>query len=500
MEKTNWTGGDSEPAGGVPIGLLLGVFCTGLLTLPAVEYPADPQAWREEARALILHGRLAVAPEIAAGMGERGQFFVLNPRDGRWYCKYGILNSLLNTVPLSVEYAITGDLPPWTSPDRVPIVGAFFVLLAVAIAYLLYEVTGFYTASTPARVTFVLLAFYTTYLWNYLRATNSESTQLCLFTLLYLSFLRFKRRPEPLAARPRRDLYVAWLALGLLCLTRFSYLIFLPMLAGAFAVAAWRQGLPRAAWRSFAARALALPVVVIVAVQAGIHQLKFGSPLYSGYHQFPEPYDGHPVWVVLYDFFVSWQWSFFVNFPLLLLALVGARRFVTRHPGEAAFLLAWFLLTFALVERLPFYRGECAYGPRYFVFILPLLALPALYPLAWSYASPRRPRRAAFLTGLVLAAAFLVFMQVQVHRLPFFFKYEIHPDLQDIKSGPIYDYFTTTPFAKINWDHLRCQGHPEDLPYYAELQRILSPEALENWEANLRRQLSRSNLFWFSED
>ncbi len=499
MTNTSQTDPESGRCCRTSLGLLAVVLLVGFVTLPARQYPGDPNAWREEARSLLVQGRLGVDPEIAGALGERGQFFVRNPRDGRWYSKYGIVNTLLNTVPLLAEYAVTGSLPPWDSPHRVLFLGLFFLLLAAAIAYLLYQVTGFYSDSSAARVTFVLLAFYTTYLWNYLRATNSESTQLLGFLLLYLSYLRFKRRGGPLATRPRRDLYVAWLALALLCQTRVSYLLFVPVFAAALAVLAWRERLPRSAWPSFAGHALVLPVVLLLAAQAGVHQLKFGSPLLSGYHQWWDRDNPHSIGDVLYDFLISWQWSFFVNFPLLLLALPGARRFFGRHPDESTFLFASFLLTFALVEPLPFWRGEYAYGPRYFVFILPLLALPALYPLKWAFARPNQPGRAALLTALLLCGAFLVFAQLQVHRLPFFFKYSIRPNLPGVKGGAVNDYFDTTSYAKINWDHIHCDNHWDRLPYYAELRRTQSPEALTIWEANLRRQLSQCNLYWFTD-
>lgn len=499
MANSSPTEPESETCGRTPLGLLTVVFLVGFVTLPARQYPADPNAWREEARSLLVQGRFGVDPEIADALGERGQFFVYNPRDGRWYSKYGIVNTLLNTVPLLVEYTVTGSLPPWNSPDRVFFLGLFFLLLAVVIAHLLYQITGFYSDSNPARVSFVLFAFYTTYLWNYLRATNSESTQLLCFLLLYLSYLRFKRQGGPLVTRPRRNLYIAWLALALLCQTRVSYLLFVPVFAATLAVLAWQERLPRSAWLSFAGSALVLPVLLLLAAQAGVHQLKFGSPLLSGYHQWWDRDNPHSIWDVFYDFLISWQWSFFVNFPLLLLALPGARRFFGHHSGESTFLLVCFLLTFALVEPLPFWRGEYAYGPRYFVFLLPLLALPAIYPLEWAFARPNQLGRAALRTALLLSGAFLVFAQLQVHRLPFFFTYSIRPHLPDVKGGAVNDYFDTTPFAKINWVHIQCNNHWDRLPYYAELRHVQSPQALGAWEANLQRQLSECNLYWFAD-
>jgi hypothetical protein len=480
--------------------LLVLVFLVGLLTLPAEVNDADPFAWREEARALVLNGGLSVDPDIACARGQPGQFFVINPRDGRYYCKYGIVNSLLNAFPLMVEDAVTGSLPPFHSRHRALILGLFFVLLSVAIAYVLWTITGYYSESPAARMSYVLLAFYTTYLWYYLRSTTSESTQLLGLSLFYLFFLRFKRHKVPLARRPLRDLDKAWLALGVLCQTRFSYLLYLPLFAAVLMLLAWREKLPRKRWLALACRGVALPVVLILAAQAAVHQLKFGSALLSGYHQWWDKENPHALGTVLYDFMLSWQWSWFTNFPLLLLALAGMRRFIRHHPDEAVLLWGCFAMTFALVAPLPFWRGEYCYGPRYFVFVLPLVSLPALWPLEWALTRRWQPVRALCLAALMSVSAFLVLAQLQVQRLGFHFKYAIQPNVGQGNCAAVDAYFATTPYARINWDHLRCNGRWQQLPYFDELRKALSPEELAEWTRNLQRNLRHSNLYWFAED
>ena len=67
----------------------------------------------------------------------------------------------------------------------------------------------------------------------------------------------------------------------------------------------------------------------------------------------------------------------------------------------------------------------------------------------------RQIPQASVLFGLMIVAVFLAFVQIQVHRLSFFFKYEIQPKLSRVRSPTVHAYFESTHFAKINWDHTR---------------------------------------------
>jgi hypothetical protein len=54
-------------------------------------YPGDPVTMREETRAILLRGELAVSDRVVReySSGEPGQYIVDNPRNGRSYSKYG---------------------------------------------------------------------------------------------------------------------------------------------------------------------------------------------------------------------------------------------------------------------------------------------------------------------------------------------------------------------------------------------------------------------------
>src|SRR5262249_61953852 len=121
-----------------------------LLPLPATPYGGDPVAWQAEAESILIRGELSVPISIATNLGEPGQFFVLNHRNGKYYSKYGTLNGILNVIPLLVGQLLG---------DAAVGFGLFSLVLCGLIAYALYDVVGYYARAEWVRVAFVLLCF-----------------------------------------------------------------------------------------------------------------------------------------------------------------------------------------------------------------------------------------------------------------------------------------------------------------------------------------------------
>lgn len=491
--------------------LLIFVFTIGILTLPAVYYNVgDPYACREEARALVMHGRLSVEHDVAENFPDKGAFFVHNVSNGKWYSRYGSFNGIINAVPILAEWVMTGEAPPLTSPDRVFYLGVYFAFQATIIAWLLYQITGFYSQNIKARIAYVLLAFYTTYLWNYLRSTTSESIQLLLFCLCIYFFVRFERVPGSVAERPRKYLYLMWTALLLLCQTKISYLTVLPVFVIILGLMVFLHPMKKTARLLFILEGIIAPLAIIAFAQGVMLTMKFGSPFLSGYHQFPDPYFPHTFWSATADFLWNWQGSIFVHFPLLILACLTMRRFFRTHSLHAWLIWGCFFATYILVARAggPS-RGELAYGPRYFVVFLPLLALPALYPLEWIFSASPTLLRWAARASLAAIVVFLVYAQMLINRMDYFFKYEIAIQFEREGQEVSYNkhipptmnrYFAETNFAKINWDHLQSRGgHWERLPYYSDILKHTNPENLARWKEFIAKNISASNLYWFPD-
>jgi hypothetical protein len=532
----------------VAVGMLLIVESVGLATMPAGYIALDQVAWHEEARSIILGGNLWVDDSV---VDSAKWSYVKNDRDGHYYSKYGLFNGLLHVPPLALELAVTGALPHESptdgrgsaNPTRVLILNLFFVLLSVVIALLLWLASGFYIGSQLNRALFVLMTIYCTTLWHYLRFPFSESTQVALFLLFWLFVLRFSRCEQPLAVR-RRDAYWAWFALFLLCETRVADLFILPLFGSYLTWLAWESDLPWPRKAAFLLKTAVVPAALIIAAQGFVHFVKFGSPFLSGYHQYWENPRPHTLWQVIVEFTIHPQWSLFLTFPVLILALPGWWRYLRQHTAEAVFMLAASYGMFAIVEPLPFWRGELAYGPRYFLYLLPVLSLPALYVLEWlvnGSATRRQPmatgrqlalneeqhphpnplpsvrhahggrwEREGFvgrgrvwfcrivMAGTVAVGVFLALAQFQVQRFAFF-EWRGGFRNRPAENAEVQAYIDYTPVPKICWDHLRCRDHLEDLPYYEAMARGKTLEEIEAWKRELLSHITYSNLYWFPE-
>lgn len=309
--------------------LLAVVTLVNVLALPRYEYVGDPFAIRLEAVHLLRTGELGVPPEIGSRMGTRGQYFFENVDKGRWFSKYGVLNTLIAMPPLVAERVFTGALP-WGSRSRVHFLNALNLLLALASAAYLMATLGLYTRDEVLKWIYVLAAFYATFWWNYLRAHASEIYQTLFFIAFYFHLVSFLRR----RGRFRRHLLAAGLFLSALCLTKLSHLILIPA-AGVALFAAERQAVTeggatqtRGRWSSClkeAAAGFGIPVLCLLVVIGLVNDYKFGGPLVTGYQQLESERDllGGDLGTALRGFFFSAEGSVFTHFPLFLFALAG---------------------------------------------------------------------------------------------------------------------------------------------------------------------------------
>ena len=135
------------------------VFLIGLISMPKEEYQADPMAVRCETVSLINNGSLEIPAALASQFGERGQFFVENTTQQKWYCKYGLLNSFMYVPALLLQKWREGSLED-TSSSRGLYLNFFNILLAMATALYLYLIASRYTRNGLAIFLFILSAFF----------------------------------------------------------------------------------------------------------------------------------------------------------------------------------------------------------------------------------------------------------------------------------------------------------------------------------------------------
>lgn len=471
-----------------PAALLLGlVFAVNLLAMPRSLYRGDSIPVLEEARAVALGDGLSVSAEIAQKTGEPGQWFVLNEKSGKYRSKYGVMNTVMWVPAMLAERVLTGELPSFQSATRVLVLNLTMIAVSLWLGWLLYRLAGLYVARSATRLVFVLCAFYSTFLWNYLRAQTSEAFQVLFFTGFLLHLLRHLREGRP------RDFALSSIYLAALCLTKLSYLAYLPMIP----VAIWV--FMRDARRAL--RMSAAPIAGIVAVVAAVNWIKFGAPWLTGYHQWVKGMDyNRPVGDLaegLSGFLFNPQWSIFTHFPLLALSVFGVIRFYKENKREALLLYCGFLPYFLLVAKMPGWSGEWCYGPRYLLFFLPALSLPALRPLDSILSEWKKPRIAAAAALVAAVFAYSAFLQHQVNRLGFFTYYLVREPVKQLTIPALTEYFSTVHFGRFNWELSRHHEDPSALGFVRELRKSVPAERLAPYQAEIGRIASQTNFYWF---
>jgi hypothetical protein len=491
--------------------LLALVSIVNVLALPREQYIGDPVAIRMETVHLLRTGSLGVPAEIASRMGERGQYFYENREKGRWFSKYGVLNTFLYVPPLVAERLATGSLP-WISPARLAFLNAFNVVLALCSAAYLLATVGLYTRDAAVKWVYVLSAFYATFWWNYLRAQTVEIYQTLFVIALYYHLVRHLRPPDDewlhlRAATPRgTHLALSTLYLAALCLGKLSFVIFVPVVAAVLFAAerdrVRRPGGEREDGHSPRLRlylvSFVVPVLCLGVLIAAINRYKFGSPLLTGYEQLAQERDvlGGDLLTGLRGFATSARGSILLHFPLLLFALGGYPAFFRKWPMETLALAASSLSLLLLNSRFANWQGDACYGPRYMLPVLPLASLPLVEVLAWIRARLRTAGGLAAAAALAVVLAGSVVLQLRVNALPFFAFHYARNAVLGHDDAPESTAFFDRPTGVVNRDLLRYWHGRATLSVLESARRRLDPATYESMRRGIDGVL-RSNYLWF---
>jgi hypothetical protein len=495
---------ENVAVGGVATGLVVVVLAVNTFTMPGERYGGDPTAMREEAYAMWRNGHLAVDASIAADFGSKGQFFTFNERDQLYYSKYGIMNAIMFVPPIAINSALPPPPRLFASRRLLLILNLYNVVLSGLIAVLLFRLACLYTRSPWAAALYVLATFYGTFLWHYLRAQSGEIIQVLFFTGFSLHYARFLRSVASPAGRPTSrilaDLAMAWIFIGALCLTRISYVLLLmaPWFGVIIAILVAPGQPARRVTTGTMIVGLTVPAFLIAALLGWVNWSKFGSPWLTGYHQW-EPashtLSGNLLTGVC-GFLFNPQKSIFVYFPVLVLAMLGAREFYQKYPIDSALIGSSFIIFLLVIGKLPSWEGGWCYGPRYLLFLLPVLAMPYVLVLDKTLREfgSGTARLRLLASTLILGTSF--WAQLQVNRLPFFTFYHVRSNIEKDANPPITKYFANTHFAIVNLDLGRMRHDPDSIIYIKELRKYKSQEYMNNLITYCSALGSTRNYYW----
>jgi hypothetical protein len=487
-------------------GLLLLVGVVNVLMMPRALLAGDPFCWREETRSILSNGSLAVDPGVADQLNShvQGQSFDLNPNDGFWYSKFGIMNSLMALPPMLVEKWLAGRLPQHIAPPNIAIAGYWGVFLSLIVCWLLWGLTARYSRRRLSRALYVLSVFYATYFWYYQRSQGAEIYQTLFFIAFFYLFVGYLDRlgDQNVQDADRLRLLGAWLFLAMLVYTRLFFgLLMLPSV-GVIAYVIWTRGKDRLRVGVREGLFVIIPLAAILAGLGYINYVKFGSPLASGYDQWEREMhlpiaplrDG--LWGMLFDA----KYSIFTYFPPLALALPMYAAFWRRFRIDTVAMLGCAVVYILVLAKIPTWRGEWTYGPRYMVFILPVLSMPFLLLIDWIIDGARdhwNARIVALATAAVLVCS--GFFQFQVDRLDFFFLYRVQIPIGSMDHDLV-DYFEEHNSAILYWDFIKHRDNLDAIFVFDRLKHSNSPEKLQHYRQVVKDLLEPENFYWWSKN
>lgn len=472
----------------------------GVAVMPKDMYPGDPFTMREETRAILLHGELAVSEAVVrnyGGSSEPGQYIVDNPNNGRSYSKYGSMAACFYVLPMGLEKLIEGSLPPFESPRRVLYLNIFNIVLSLLAAASLFHTARRFGAVPWMAATFVGLCFYTTFLWNYLRAQNSEIMQLLLFSWAVTAFLDIADARRKGVASSGGVIRL-WLACGALLLMKVAYLLVGPFFA--VGLLADRRVRAEGSWLNACvaeARAHFIPACIAVGAWLGINTIKFGAPWRTGYHVWNVQGHGFngDLLDALYQLLFTVQWGLGFCFPVLFLALPFMQRWLRDEPVRYGTLFGIGAMYLVLIGMLPTWRGEACYGPRYWIFVLPFVSLPAIDAIRWLAGGTWF--RWMVLVIVTAGLIYSVTLQWQVHRHSFLAIYELLSPFDNSMPLSASRYFLHHSYGRILGDFSRSQSQLTELPWWKEMKPKLEQRNAAAFEEHVRNVLKNRNFYWW---
>jgi hypothetical protein len=368
------------------IAIFVAVFSFYLLTSSREPAWGDAHPMWDVADAIVHHGKIDIPtrwPEdIPPGRG--GKIYGIAP-----------IGPALVQLPGAVVVGLVQGVAPshvvLFKPVAVHLAPAALGALACVLFFLLLVDLG-RTPRTASACTAILAVATTT--WVYARYPYSEILQLACFLGMFRATWRV------IAAPTRRE--ALWLGAWAGCLLDAKY-IYALAIGGAIVAIAWSLRTRRAELRRVLAWA-AVAGAPFVVLALAYNYLRWGSVFETGYGPYLDAFFGGSLGDGAWGMLLSPNKSALLYSPPLVLAIAGAIPALRERPRLGLLLATIALPTFLVCCTYRSWSGDYAWGPRFFVYAVPV----ALVPIAWFVDRLTRAKK------LVLVAAIAAGIGVQL--------------------------------------------------------------------------------------
>ena len=313
--------------------------------------------------------------------GPRDGIFTVAP-NGRTYASHEVGNTLFLLPVAAFNIVLEKALANWQDRRKISYITGFFMSLmstiycAVTTALLYALLRLFFRKSITTALSASLAFAFCTFVWGYSRSLFDGVLCMGLLTGAMLSMMQFAR------TKNTRLFLLATTLYGLGAITRLSMVLPLVAFGVYLTMVFWQDRLQLIRLTLIGGLAL----VPFVVWQGYYNHLRTGhwliSPVQTAQYAVNNGLTGDLA-VGITGLLFSPGKSIFVYCPLALLSVVCFRRFMARYPPEAAFVAVLSVLWLLLHAKLASWFGAWGWGPRHFITIAPVLALPACATWEW---------------------------------------------------------------------------------------------------------------------
>lgn len=347
-------------------------FILGFIFMPKDFYAGDSVAIKMTAINFVNTGKIGLPLKereiLGALVKNKDQYFFENEKKNKLYQRWGALNPITFAIPdllsSTDDYEITSQ---HTFRHNI-----YNIILYTLFAFIFIKTLELFTKNKMAILLTSSSVLFSSILWHYSRAQAYEIFQVVFFSVFTLSLFKFKRTKN----RKYKLLYLG----SFICMVFTKSILFLcaPIIIlylNDFSIKRIIQ------LQSLLKRHLIDIVVISFCVSLFLFNQKFFFneffPIRTAHPANPNEIDFSIkfFWPRFKDYFFSIDKGIIFHFPLLIFSFINFKKFF-KYRNEALYIISVFLI-FSPVIMMFHTTGEWCIGPRYYLFILPYLALPA---------------------------------------------------------------------------------------------------------------------------
>jgi len=332
---------------------------------------------------------------VAESIVDRGAIDVLVP-GGKMYVQQAFFTSAIHVPGVMLRRFLTKSDPTLDAPVKPMTSNLGNQVMAVVGAVVFFRLLIHFGISLLAASLATLALAFGTFLPIYARTAWSEGLQATCFIGFYSALLRLKDDPGR-----RTGLWFGFWV-GLLINCKYVFALVLPgavlfLAYHAWRGQKWRQLLRAAAWS-------ALPGALLLAVILWYNWARTGVTTNSGYPTvagLSQTVFRENLLFGLWSYFFSFGKSIFLYDPPLLLSVLAIPLVIRRNRATMWALLLTAGPVVCLYSKFVFWSGDWCWGPRYILFVVAPMLVPAAF-LIDEYLRSRRWLALSFCGAVLL--------------------------------------------------------------------------------------------------